>query len=447
MCRQPSILVSIRLIISLLSLLPVGCRKRESSNLIGNTHLKVELLQSSSIPTLEEIAPYEEALTINEYKIIKVIEGPQPKLGKIRVAHWAVTGTEILPISNRTSKSSTLWISPLASISGINAVYLRNDLLFDPDENLYYDLTPIPKSYSSPKNIRYEYQSNISLRMPIYWKLRNQLKLVVIGNSQTACGVNQKRFQQLYDDEFPAVLSLSPAGSGVPFQCLIANQYLANLPELKWVVWGVSSRIFSQSYAVDRRAKIFQRSPGYQYDRQHWNELTNRPTAHDPINLQQLKASLSKTPFTLGWSKKKNRGLPNLWNKTTHNKICAKISRRNFKWNQDAWLQFYQSVKNLSQKGINVLLFTPPYHPAVTKLPVVDGDGTGNADYQLIVRQLQELSKKTSNIHFIDIHKNGHHQFKHLHFSDIDHLHISGAKILTEELADFIKNAAKSGSQ
>lgn len=404
-----------------------------------NTRLEVKLVETTSVPTLEEIFPYQEALTINEYQVIKVIEGPQPNSETIRIAQWAITNNKVLPDLAQKGDNQTLLITPFSDIPELNSVHQRNDLPINLNEYLYYDLSPLPESYAPPKNIRSEYQSDLSRRLPVYWLIRHQLKLLVIGNSHTAVAVDPQKFYQPENNDVPVSMSLSPAGSEAAFQCLIADQYAATLPKLEWVVWGVSPRIFNKDNAIDRRARMFINSPGYLYDRQHWQELTKQAAPDTPFSFRQIREQIDNTQHPWGWSKKESRTYPVPLDAITREKILERCDTPHFKWNPEAWQQFQQSVKGLSRRNIKVLLFTPPCHPLLAQTHAADGDNTGKQDYEEIVEQLQTFSTNTPGVYFLDISKGGRHEFKHEHFADIDHLHESGAIILTDKLVKFVE--------
>lgn len=444
MSRSSSYLFIANLAAILIALTSSGCQKDQTENTKNssentNIHLKVELLQCSSIPTLEEIAPYEEALIVSEYRVVEVIDGQPPSSDTIRIAHWSMTNKKMLPVSTRKGELKSLWITPFDGIADLTSAYQRDDLDFDPDKILYYDLTPLPDTYTPSKNVRYDYRSDITRRLRIYWLLRHQLKLVVIGNSHTASAVNTRMFYQPGNDTIPVTLNLSPAGSGITFQSLLTEQYLTALPDLEWVIWGVSPRIFNNYFAVDRRLPDFLKSPGYLYDRQHWDELTALPAPSSPLNLSDILSHPNTNHHPWGWTRRPNREFSVPISSAEREKFMKKNNRSHFRWNSRAWDQFENSVKTLAERNIKVLLFTPPFHPLLTQTALTDIDGTGKRDYKKIIERLHDLSERYPNVYFIDIHQGGQHQLKHENFSDFDHLHTSGAKILTKTLVDFVE--------
>lgn len=81
------------------------------------------------------------------------------------------------------------------------------------------------------------------------------------------------------------------------------------------------------------------------------------------------------------------------------------------------------------------------------KSSVADGDDTGNADYEKIVAKLSQISQQNRGVYFLNIHQGGKHAFRHQHFSGIDHLHISGAQLLTQQLVEFVAKVEQNEPQ
>ncbi len=67
--------------------------------------LDAELIARTTSPTVEQIAPYEHALVVNEYKVLKVLHG-QIEHERLRVAEWGVWDRKVLK-SERQLKPGT----------------------------------------------------------------------------------------------------------------------------------------------------------------------------------------------------------------------------------------------------------------------------------------------------------------------------------------------------
>ena len=90
--------------------------------------LQATLVQASRVPSLEEIAPYRQALAVFEYRVDEVLAGDysQPM---IRVAHRVLADGEILPVSRRSEgRSYSLQVESFFDQPQLESLYLANTL-------------------------------------------------------------------------------------------------------------------------------------------------------------------------------------------------------------------------------------------------------------------------------------------------------------------------------
>ena len=407
--------------------------------------VEAEHVSSSSIPSFDQIAPYDEALTVCEYRVHHVLAGTKkqaPEEGAtIRVAYWAVVAGKNQPPLNSSGAEQRreMKLTPMSAVPGLEKVYTRNDLDFDPDEFLYLDLSQSLSTPAAPEKVRFDYRGPISHRMRIYWLTRHQLRLAVIGNSHAGAAVDPELFFQPENESIPVALNLSIAGSELEAQALVAGNYLRDLPYLEWVVWGVSPRIFNKHHDYDRRGKMFQTSPGFQYDQINRDQLWPAPSEAAPVSAETLEDAAKHEIEPWGWSPATHRDLPVPITPAASEKILNACSDSHFRWNSDAWETFAASVAAMTARGKQVLLFTPPYHPLIREGKAADFDDTGKKDYRKLVERLHALADANGKVTFLDIHKNGDHDFLHQDFADPDHLHQSGARKLTEKLIEVVE--------
>ena len=395
---------------------------------------------TSSVPTMDQIAPYDEALTTSEYQVRERLDGPEsaPEPGdKLRVAHWAIVDGKGQPPPASEDQVRKMDLVPLLSIPGLDQVYRRDDLPFDPGKQLYLDLSQSLALPEEPALVRYDYDGPVSRRMQNYWMTRHQLRLAVIGNSHAGVGVNPRRFFQPENESIPVALSLCVPGSGLPLQKRMVTEYLLELPRIEWIVWGVSPRIFNRNHAIDRRDEIFQSSPGYAFDRENhprlWPVNQDSPT----VEAKAIREAIGGIDIW-GWSAAEKREYPVPLTVEDEEKILSHCKEARFHWNEEAWTAFAETVQVISGRGIRLLLFTPPCHPLVRKGETSDFDGTGHQDYRRIVTRLQDLAETHPGVLFLDIHQGGNHSFTHEDFSNPDHLHTKGAEKLTRQLAEAV---------
>ena len=79
-------------------------------------------------------------------------------------------------------------------------------------------------------------------------KLRNQLKVAAFGDPRGAHGINPLYFLGEENSKYPMALNFSESGSGLGRCKAIIEDYLQLAPNLEWVVYDISPRIFSRYY-------------------------------------------------------------------------------------------------------------------------------------------------------------------------------------------------------
>lgn len=101
--------------------------------------VRAELVSASSIPTPEDILPYRRGLVVNEYRIIKVVQGNMTD-ENILVAHWAILDGKSLPnVERRVGEVYELWLDTFdrrPELEGERLSMGSDNLLL----TMYYDL-------------------------------------------------------------------------------------------------------------------------------------------------------------------------------------------------------------------------------------------------------------------------------------------------------------------
>jgi hypothetical protein len=106
---------------------------------VPRVRMAARLLASSALPTPEQIAPYREALVVNEYE---VPDGRRAKLGaeRVRVAHWAVLDGRVQPVPGADERPVSLEIEPWERHPLLESTYLSNTLDISAEIPLYLDV-------------------------------------------------------------------------------------------------------------------------------------------------------------------------------------------------------------------------------------------------------------------------------------------------------------------
>lgn len=108
---------------------------------------EARLVASSKTPTLAEIAPYRQALVVNEYEVLKVAAGKYvPK--RLRVAHWGILDGAARPVTELpVGATVTLTAEPIASQPQLDGQKILDTLPEDMDLPVYYAVSATLPDY------------------------------------------------------------------------------------------------------------------------------------------------------------------------------------------------------------------------------------------------------------------------------------------------------------
>ncbi len=426
-----------------LLLLLTGCGGEQREDFPG-AELVVQLrrVKSAKPLTAEQAKPYDEALVWQQYEVIKTIRGELPKrVTQMLVAQWCVVAEEDRTVDTGVGGTISLPLQSERDFPGIRDVKCtRPD---DADPGLPQFIEAYHGKAKVPKQLRMDYGDIFSRQMRAYWETRPQLKVIILGNSHTGVGVEAGKLMLPENHQTPCVVSLAAPGSHMPFQCLLAKEYALDLPKLEWVVWGISPRSFNEGRKTNRRMDTFLASAGRNFDHQHWKELWPVPAAA-PLSLADLRTrGFEPRDLWEYWSPKAERTFPVPMDDATRKALLAQMGKENSRWWSEAWDEFKATVKALTDKGIKVMLFTPPIHPLSQESVAVDADQTSRADLKMLIEKVQALDAGNDRVWFHDVNNGGKHDFAHEDFYDVDHLWSTGSQKLTQRLSDWMQQATK----
>ena len=389
--------------------------------------LKVKLLAKSKIPTLSDIAPYREALVFYEYSVQKRLEGKFTGK-KLRVAHWAIYDNQPQAIGKaKVGSSRTLHLYPYQQFRELESLYSSDTLALDPDIPLYHDVGQKILENRSVEE-RYDYDSIFSEKMPIFWRIKDQLKLVSLGDSRGEAGVRAEMFYGEENLKTPVAYNLAISGGPLEFQKIVVDKYLVKMPNLKWVVYQMSPRAVNRHFEHWADKELL-KSRGFAFDRKHaetlwqrYDEDKNKKTVAEITSVPHVSEYWNQRPW--GWKFKAE-----VWQNPEVEKFEQKWEISKKRWNH-----LTSMIAALGERDIKVLLYLSPLHPIMQDQPVVDDDGTTRKGYRELVDRLKQLEAQFPNFVFVDFLQGGNHDFSPEMFKDLDHLNALGAAKLTQEL-------------
>jgi len=390
---------------------------------------------ASASRTAEEIAPYNEALSWHEYEIKEVLGG-NLDAKKVRVAHWTVLRGKDVPQDETLGAEVELTLKPFdPNTSDLEDVPADDELeILAEEPPRFLDLKAISGNAPTPEALRYDYGGSMSNQMQIYWKLRSQLELVVLGNSHASRALLTSDMLDADNKQHPKALNMGAGGADGYLQCLIAKEYVLPLPKLKTVVWMVSARTFNKlrkSELTNQRGAVFQNSPGYGYDQDHRKELWPVPQNQPVVSTAELKGLNLIGVDPWGWTG--NDRVARIPGSRQEQEAyhLEKLNRIRFEFDEDAIALFSETVKAFTAKGIRVFIVTSPIHPLSQNTDAVDPDGSTREGLKKTVASLKDIMRSDANVWFHDTNRGGTHQFPHEEFYDADHLNTAGAKRFT----------------
>lgn len=390
--------------------------------------LKVKLLAKSKIPTLSDIAPYREALVFYEYSVRKRLEGEFKRNQKLRVAHWAIYDNRPQAIGNaKVGSSHTLHLYPYQQFNELKSLYTSDTLTLDPDIPLYHDVGQKILENRSVEE-RYDYDSIFSEKMPIFWRIKDQLKLVSLGDSRGAAGVRAEMFYGAVNQKTPVAYNLAISGGPLEFQEIVVDKYLRKMPNLEWVVYQMSPRAVNRYFEHSADRELL-KSRGFAFDRKHAETLwqssdEDKKTVAGITSIPHVSEYWNERPW--GWKFKAE-----VWQH-------PKTKRFEQKWeiSEKRWSRLTSMIAALNERDIKMLLYLSPLHPIMRDQPVVDDDGTTQKGYRELVDRLKQLEAEFPNFVFVDLLQGGNHDFLPEMFKDLDHLNALGATKLTQKLEE-----------
>ncbi len=400
------------------------------------TRARVTAVATSVPATPLQIAPYDDSLFICEYTVDEIVAGTLPS-GQIRVAHWAVLASEPVAPELAPGTSAVLELVPFDSVAGLDQIHLADDL--DPASPLplYLDVSgtlgAMPDTV--PNTVRFDYRGGYSPRFEAYWQLRAQLRLVVVGNSHAGVGILPSYFYPAESARTPLALNLSMPAAGFFQEKLVVDEYLLDLPDLRWVVWELSPRIFNRHFVDGWRFDQFRASTGYRFDRSHRDALWPIATAAhaDRVRTETIEG-ISDRIDAWGGTKKVGVDPDFIPGAPLDQALAAAAEELEFVMNEEVWTALEATVDQLSKRGVATFLCIAPMHPALAQSPAADNDQTGDGDYDTIVRRLTALASRVPKVAFRDFNNGGHHEFGAELFWDLDHLNADGARAFSPAL-------------
>jgi len=331
-----------------------------------------------------------------------------------------------------------------------DVVFFRIRRRVSPSEKLKYDIeadtedTEISLQIAGDasiinKNVRpidrnnIKEQGGLGSARKLLIKLRNQLKIAAFGDSRGAAGINPRYFLGEENKKFPMALNFSEPGSGLGRCKAIIEDYLPLAPNLEWVVYGISPRIFNKYYD-SWGADSIKGGTAYRSDRMGWGVWKQKVTELVPASDPELGRD-----HHIGYEVADGVGNDDFEDEDDKRDARKSLRRGRYEFDAKRINAFESMIQVLEKRNVKLLAFTPPIHPVSAGQPCADDDGTTREAYDELVAKMKAFEKKYPNFYFVDVNNKGRHKLAGTDFDNMDHLNNQGGKKLTLMLNDFIK--------
>lgn len=421
---------------------------KDVSEFVGGV-VRISAVRVAATPgkTEEDIAPYDEALAFHEYEVKELLEGEwddkkiKEPPAKVRVAHWSVVNGKTISQDTTIGQEVELIIKPFDEKNiRVHEMVIDDELeIVAKEPPKFLDLKALQEVETQPDALRYDYGGFVSKQMQLYWQLRSQLELVVLGNSHASRAILTSEILDEENKNYPKALNLGTGGADGYLQCWIAEKYILPLPRLKSVIWMVSPRVFNKAIRSNHRHEIFIRSPGSDYDLQHQDELWPVPLDAPKVSAGELKAFSLIGVDAWGWTgNDKLRKLKGS-KEQQFQQIENELTKVSYKFDEDFWQQYLQVLQKFTDKKINVYIVISPIHPMSQSTPAADPDGSPAKAFKDLVKRLNKLEEENPLIRFHDTNQLGGHGFTDDEFYDVDHLNKIGATKFTNWMKQWME--------
>jgi len=329
----------------------------------------------------------------------------------------------------------------------------------------------VPAQYRSIADIENYHTLYYSLKFRQFKRIKNQLEVILVGDSRTRHGVNPALFNGQSKELPVTAFNFAPASSGIEFTDLLVREYLSELGSLKTIVWGVSPRIFNR-YWHDEVYELFRQSQGYRADCLVRRAGFSRDGIKAGLKLWTYEAMVKISAAFAHRSKLKSIFLDRLdlrgskrhfycepvininrWgfmefpesqvvdvsDANEVEKFLASIESGRFDLDQDRLRKFQRLIEFLRKRNIRLVCFVPPMHHSLKQSLAADADGTPNKAYEGLVTLLKSFEAKFGNYHFIDINKGGDNGFTDAEYGDFEHLNRAGSRRLSRIIDEYLQ--------
>lgn len=399
------------------------------------------LVDKSATPTKAERGAYLEGLVNYLWEVEEVHQGDLEPGDRILVSHYGVFDDKEQDITQlKPGDSVKLSMLPFDSVAEIQEIYIRDKWELDFDMPRFHQINQ-ELERQEVSNKRFDYgASDYSDVLATVVGLRNQLKVISIGDSQTAEGISAPAFHPVESAFIPVAYNAGIDSQRLNWVELVVQDYAASMPKLETIVLGINPRMFSEDKADHEKHPVLS-SRGYQEDMKMAQAGWPMPRERIEYNLKEgYLPNRYKAGRVPGLGDASPDSLKEDGAEVARKRLKRKYHGRgqfpeNWEMSEKSKEIFEGILETAQRENIRVFAFSPPINPVVREFPrIVDEDHTSVEGYKKLMAYMEGLEDRYDNFEFEDVNRMGKHFFTAEHFRDTDHLVSLGAIKLTSYL-------------
>jgi len=272
----------------------------------------------------------------------------------------------------------------------------------------------------------------LSYKMKLFWKLKDSLEIVGVGNSHMNAGFSARELKNALNmATVPCDLHLS--------RYLIENYILNHCPRIKYIVVGIDFDLWS---VVDIYTTVANQGSalGYKYDFNHdfWKGGLPKgfvPVSQNaPVEYEQFMENFVK--FYGQAASIENRGW---YDEDGTAEIVEKGWDELSPTPEENFMSLMKIIQTAKNKGVHIIGLIFPISPYYKQTDQYGRHGMLRSTAEIYMRRLQELDEQEEFFVLMDENKMGDHDYDTSMAMDFDHLNLDGSKKLTARLDSLIQ--------
>lgn len=264
-----------------------------------------------------------------------------------------------------------------------------------------------------------------------YYGLNQDSEILLIGHSHLMLATDKKRME---NELGMRVSKYCREGVNVSDKKVMVEHFLnsGHADSLRYVLYGVDLATFTGDGLSENSYKLFYPFMDDNYVDIYISAQTDKEDywLHKLVKTSRFNDDGMKNSAARGWLSNWDNLKTNVIDIESYKTKLANGDERNIQMNQNLMTQFIETIKMITDRGIQVILVNTP---TVDLLNDYEPD-----KYASMMEWFTTFADKNNLVEFVDY--NPQYSSDYSIFSDRLHLNSKGQQIITTELVDYIKN-------